>query len=757
VKRAGLGLLAGLALLACKKEPPPVPVVAAVTAQLRDVGPRLISNETAYPVFLYGDGFTAGLTLQLGGGVAVPTVMLDAQHLTAVIPPDGAMPPGLHEKSVELTLRKADGTVLPGRVKLAVANDAHYPKPVNLAVTPDGRHVLVPVQQLDVLWVFARPGGTVQSIPMADGPTGVGVWVDPQGVTWAVVAHEYSPTLRLVRPDAPEVAAVDIPVTGNASDVLVDGKTHRAYVGNHRINAVEVVDLVARKVVGRLPSGVHPRAMVLSPDGSSLVVANTGSEDLSVVDVAKAAEARVIPKPGMPIVGGHTEKLSAFIMGGKRTRGLAWSRSGMVFASGMGPNLGPNPAREEVTMNGGVSVVDPKAGKVLRHVSMGGGLGDGVALDEARGLLFVASVSTGQVMVLDARALASDDAKAAKALLGKVEILPPADVPLFRPAEDFGVNGRAGVAAHSGPRALALVDGGKVLLVLNRLTRTISEVDVQKANKGVMTVARTHRAPTGVTQKDRWLGEMVYYSDIGNTGMSCDACHPDGTTGGVLFTKGSPMQIYRSSHMRGIRESAPYFTPQRTPSLMTTSTFVLARNRFQNPEPAKTEIHGLSIFTGLFVVPPNPYVGAHGEPPPTLELPDGKTGRPKQGLILFEGKGCSTKECHPGPHMSGDQDPSTRGKFLDVGSGQFLPLRPAMQDAREGTWPPAPLLGAWDLFPLFNSGSAGYGVAEDGTLKVTHSFALRAVMEHPGAARHGAIKTLTPTEQNDLLAYLMTL
>jgi hypothetical protein len=132
---------------------------------------------------------------------------------------------------------------------------------------------------------------------------------------------------------------------------------------------------------------------------------------------------------------------------------------------------------------------------------------------------------------------------------------------------------------------VVLSDGGKTLLVLNRLTRTVTELDVANAAKGKLSVSRTHVLPAGIVQKDRLRGEMVYYSDLGNSGMTCDACHPDGTTGGLLFTKGSPMQIYRSSHMRGIRESAPYFTPQRTPSLMATSTFVLGRNRFGNPEP----------------------------------------------------------------------------------------------------------------------------------------------------------------------------
>jgi DNA-binding beta-propeller fold protein YncE len=753
----GAGLLL-LGLLACKAQPAAAPVSTENARSLVDVSPHLISNETAYVVTLLGSGFTPGSVLHVGADVRVPTVFVDSRHLRAVLV-GVEMLPGIHEQERVLVLRDADGKTVPGEARLTVVNDRDHPRVTTMAVSGDGKSIFVANTAGDEVWRFSRPGGAAERIPVGDGPTGLATWVDGAGQEWLLVAHEWAGELRLINTALTRETQVIIPVTGNVLEVLVDARRGWALLANHRLNALEVVDLKARKVLRTLKTGVRPHAMT-PVDGQHVLVANDSTEDLSLVDLVSGDEQRLAPKPGMPILGGRTKDLSAFIMGGKRVRGLAYSpRLKVAFGSGMGPNLGPNPAREEVTMNGGVVVVDPTAGKVLRHVHMGGGLGDGVALDEARGLLFVASVSTGRVVVMDARALAGDDKTASAAVLGEVAILPPAGTPFIRDEGDLGVSGRPGLELHSGPRAVALADGGRTLLVLNRLTRTVSEVDVSQAARGKMSVRATLAPPVATAQRDRWVGEMVYYSDVGNTGMSCDACHPDGSTGGVLFTKGSPMQIYRSSNLRSIRDTPPYFTPQRTPSLQATSSFVLGRNRFHNPDPGKREVHALSIFTSLFVCPPSPYAGPAGELPERVTLPDGKVGSPRAGMGVFEGKGgCSTLECHPGGGpMSGDQALATRGRFHDVGSGQFLPIRQAMQDAREPTWPPAPLVGVWDVFPLFNSGSGGWGALEDGTLAAPSNFALRAVVEHPGASRHGKLGMLSAQEKDDLLAYLMTL
>ena len=81
--------------------------------------------------------------------------------------------------------------------------------------------------------------------------------------------------------------------------------------------------------------------------------------------------------------------------------------------------------------------------------------------------------------------------------------------------------------------------------------------------------------------------------------------------------------------------------------------------------------------------------GADGAPLGKLELPDGHRGHPRAGLALFETRaGCAG--CHPAPLFTTDQDPATRGRFLDVGTPRLLPLRPQQQELHfAGVGPPA--------------------------------------------------------------------
>ncbi|HMK74439.1 MAG TPA: hypothetical protein VK454_13920, partial [Myxococcaceae bacterium] len=64
--------------------------------------------------------------------------------------------------------------------------------------------------------------------------------------------------------------------------------------------------------------------------------------------------------------------------------------------------------------------------------------------------------------------------------------------------------------------------------------------------------------------------------------------------------------------------------------------------------------------------------------------------------------------------------------------------------------------GAWDVFPMLSTGSAGLGVGADGKLHVRDSFVLRDVVENYKHAPAPRVE-LTAAERNDLLAYLMTL
>src|SRR4029434_3923663 len=141
------------------------------------------------------------------------------------------------------------------------------------------------------------------------------------------------------------------------------------------------------------------------------------------------------------------------------------------------------------------------------------------------------------------------DGPARTSELWRLPVKPPPGFPLARDAADFGVNGRAGVELHSGPRALALSPSAGQLYVLDRFTATVAVVeDVQTERP------RVHRQsalepPIGARERRR--GQVCYYADMGRSGMSCDSCHLEGHDEGILFEKTHPLRIYRSPTVRG--------------------------------------------------------------------------------------------------------------------------------------------------------------------------------------------------------------
>ncbi len=736
------------AVAACGRCAPPARLVA--------IGPRVVSNQASYPIMLTGEGLPEGARLCVAG-LQLPTARLDSGHLTALLP-KVALPAAAEEQSFAVTLVKADGSAIAGQSSLTIVNDAGFPTPAGLALSPDGALALAVSAPTGELWVWhLKDAAPPERLRVGDGPRAVAA-LRLDGRALALVAHDFADELRTIDLADLHAPAGSIALRGGALAIAVDEPRGLAYLANHRCNCVQVVDLRARRLLRELPAGVRPRALSLSADGKLLAVGNGGSDDVSLFDLeGRAGERRVQPRRGTPIVGGHNESMAALVMGGKAPRALAWSdKLQRLFVASAGLNVGPNPQRSEVTTNGGVGVIDAKSGRFLRHVSLLAGIPSALALDEPRGLLYAADLSRGLLTTVDAAKAAESDQAARHSILASLPLPIPKDAELMRPAADFGVEKRAGLEVHAGPAALALAEGGRALYLLSRFHGTLIEVELN--NPTQPRVRRVLAGPPMGEQKRRRRGEQLFYTDVGRSTMSCEACHPDGHDDGVFYAKDHPQRIYRSPSLRGARETPPYFFPAGFPSLELTSAVVLRRNRFSNPLPTPVEIEALTAYQRTIISLPNPNVGPSGALPQELGLPDGRKGDPRRGLSLFEGKaGCSSIECHPGPQFTADQDPATRGATHDVGTPVALPLRPQLQEAPPGPRATPSLLGIWDEFPLLQSGAGGLDVDPDGTVVPRYPFALRRVLEMPGSEQHGGANRLSAAERDDLLAYLMTL
>jgi hypothetical protein len=718
-------------------------------AALADVGPRVVSNQTAQPISLYGTHFRRGMRLRLGPPFdrTVPVTVVDEGHAHARLPADLTLPPETIQVTAVLSV---DGQRTRSEVGLTVVNDAAFADWTQLVRSGD--FLWAASSTTDALARVDPVKGEVTRFPGGDGPSALAAWTDKDGSPRLAVAHAWAPELWIVDARSGTVLRT-LASPAYATGLVVDAGRRLAIVAETVENTVRALSLDDGREVWRHAVLPDPKPLALAE--KVVVVGSQGAGELEALSLDDGRPGEPIgPRQGTPILGGHTEPHVQDIMGGRAPRALLWAgRLGKLLVTSVGPNIGPNPQRMEVTMNGGVGVVDVASGKFERHLGFGAGVTEGMALDEETARLYVADGAIGLVRAVDAEALVSGDARARKSELWRIPIPPPPGFPLARDAKDYGVNGRAGVEMHSGPRAVALNAAGTELYVLDRFTSTVAVVD--EVRSATPRLVRQIALEPSIGPRERRLGQVLYFADMGKSGMSCDTCHLEGHDEGILFEKTHPLRIYRSPTVRGTRETPPYFTPASTHSPAETARVVGDRNRYMNPTLTESEVRQLALFSATVTNLPNPYRGPDGAPPQTVSLPGGGTGRPLAGRALFDGKADCVR-CHPPPLFTTDQELTTRGRFLDVGTPRAFPLRLGDQETGfRGVGVPS-LVGAWDVFPMLTTGLAGFQEA-NGRAVPADPVPLRAMIDRYSAPPHGNASALTAQEKDDLLAYLLTL
>lgn len=130
-----------------------------------------------------------------------------------------------------------------------------------------------------------------------------------------------------------------IPVGLHPAHVVMTPDGRFAYVTNGGDNTVSVIDTSAQRVVATIQVGKFPHGIRVSPDGKQAYVANLKSGTVSVVDIASQKETAQIPVGKGPAQVGLTEN------------------GRLAFVS--------------LSEEGAVAVIDPATRKVLRKVPVG--------------------------------------------------------------------------------------------------------------------------------------------------------------------------------------------------------------------------------------------------------------------------------------------------------------------------------------------------------------------------------------------------
>jgi YVTN family beta-propeller protein len=167
--------------------------------------------------------------------------------------------------------------------------------PHELAIAPDHKTAYVPLYGDGVYGANPNPGHKIVAIDLAGrkviGTVDVspyqaphGLQVDNNGTLYATC--DLSRKILIIDPKSLKVqAAIDTEGTGHWAAVLPDGS--KAYVANKNDRMfVSVIDLKARKMIGRVPMPKGTQGITASPDGKLVLAIDYTDPKYYVIDTA---------------------------------------------------------------------------------------------------------------------------------------------------------------------------------------------------------------------------------------------------------------------------------------------------------------------------------------------------------------------------------------------------------------------------------------------------------------------------------------
>jgi YVTN family beta-propeller protein len=165
--------------------------------------------------------------------------------------------------------------------------------PHDVAISPDHKTAYVPIYGDGVYGHNPHPGHSIAIVDLASrkqtGSIDVspyqaphGIQIDDKGTIY--VTCDLSRKLLVIDPKKRSIeAAIDTEGTGHWAAVLPDGS--KAYVANKNDRLfVSVIDLKARKMVGKIPVPNGTEGITASPDGHYVVAVDYAEPSLIVID-----------------------------------------------------------------------------------------------------------------------------------------------------------------------------------------------------------------------------------------------------------------------------------------------------------------------------------------------------------------------------------------------------------------------------------------------------------------------------------------
>jgi cytochrome c peroxidase len=508
----------------------------------------------------------------------------------------------------------------------------------------------------------------------------------------------------------------------NPLGVALSSNGRSAYVALSGIAAVAEVDLVTGRTLRRFETGRRPRQVrrdetiltVIDDRPGALLIALPGGQSWRVEklppEAALGGDPLTVAIPADRKKNDGTDDIVLSIRHEPAwddlTRG---SVTEAVFENHLRADLFHGPFNTRAALIGVTGLTAP-----LDRANAGAAQPSVVVWDQPFNTLFVAMAGSDSVLALSPDGLrtnlkaAADGRAAAQAAAqsfwglgigggtgGPSEARPPVGLVRVR------------LPTQPNPRAMALSDDGRTLVVSNTLSDSLTVIAVGPGGAQVV-----KHIPLGGPEPDAARrGEVLFHSVrlSFNGRFACSSCHPGGGSDGRTWITPTEDAGFarQTKSLFGVRDTAPYGWHGDSPSLADRVQKTLTKLHKHTPK--KSEVRDLVAYLES-LDPPEPAVVSAEEKEAV-----------RRGRELFEGRArCS--RCHSDERLCD-------GKQHDVGT--------------EGFFDTPSLRGVRDRWPLLHNGKANQ----------PRDIFLR----HNGQQKHGAAHELDESELNDLMAYLKTL
>lgn len=524
--------------------------------------------------------------------------------------------------------------------------------PCDIALTQDGRFALTANRTSgSCSLVDLREGRVLAEAKTGGDPFAVALSRDG---TLALVSNWRDETVSLLQVSNEQLRIlVTIEVGYQPRGVVFAPTGRRAFVALAGEDAVLEIDVEARKVARRVDVGQEPWRLALAPDGTTLTVGNTLSQNVSFIDTKTMTVIKTVRTRGRNIrhlevsADGVWVYLPAIAeVGVPVTKGNI--DNGWIVAS----RLCRLPVKEDGPRE--AIALDPR-GKAVADV-------DGLALaPSGKGLALSASgtheiVALGYPLPFESYGGPADHIN--PSLL--------ADSARFR---RIPVGGR--------PMGLRYMPGGNRVAVANYLLNAVQIVDLDKA-----AVEKTISLGGPTTPSQIRKGEAIFYDAERsfNQWYSCGSCHTEGHTGGGsfdTFNDGSYRTLKKTLSLRGIARTGPWTWHGHRETLKELVRDSMLKS-MQGPEPSPEDLDALTAYVASIPFAPAPKIRNAAF-----------AAAVKRGEKLFKARACDT--CHAAPDY-------TSSKSYPVGLESAADVFPGFN--------PPPLRGVGTRPPYLHDGRA---------------------------------------------------